>query len=131
VDREMANYAPPPDHQTTEPRSQNVILNGCQAETVVGLPWAAGSCPWVGKLRTVLPLTVGIRDGVVQLVSSLGSAVLSARAELGCIITSALPVATVLTRQRARTCSDERDGGWCVRRRAKFSVFCVIETTVI
>jgi hypothetical protein len=41
----MANEAPPPDHQTTEPRSQNVILVGCQAETVVGLPWAADSCP--------------------------------------------------------------------------------------
>jgi hypothetical protein len=23
---------------------------------LVGLPWAADSCPWVGKLRTVLPL---------------------------------------------------------------------------
>jgi hypothetical protein len=39
-----------------------------KAETVVGLPWAADSCPWVGKLRTVLPLSDGIRDGVVQLV---------------------------------------------------------------
>jgi hypothetical protein len=57
-----------------------VILNGCQAETVVGLPWAADSCPWVGKLRTVLPATVGIRDGVVQL---------------------------VLTNQRVRTCNGE------------------------
>ena len=27
--REIANYAPPPDHQITEPRSQNVILIGC------------------------------------------------------------------------------------------------------
>jgi hypothetical protein len=27
------------------------------SETVVGLPWAADSCPWVGKLRTVLPLS--------------------------------------------------------------------------
>ena len=26
-----------------------------KAETVVGRPWAADSCPWVGKLRTVLP----------------------------------------------------------------------------
>jgi hypothetical protein len=26
------------------------MLNGCQAETVVGLPWAAGSCPCAGKL---------------------------------------------------------------------------------
>jgi hypothetical protein len=22
---------------------------------IAGLPWAADSCPWVGKLRTVLP----------------------------------------------------------------------------
>ena len=35
---------------------------------MVELPWAADSCPWVGKLRTVVPLTVGIRDGAVQLV---------------------------------------------------------------
>jgi hypothetical protein len=39
-----------------------------ESETVVELPWAADSCPWVGKLRTVLPLTVGIRDSAVQLV---------------------------------------------------------------
>jgi hypothetical protein len=39
-----------------------------ERETVVELPWAADSCPWVGRLRTVLPLTVGIRDGAVQLV---------------------------------------------------------------
>jgi hypothetical protein len=25
---------------------------------MVGLPWAADSCPWVGRLRTVLPLPV-------------------------------------------------------------------------
>ena len=37
-------------------------------ETVVGLPWAADSCPWVGKLRTVLPLSDVIRDSAVQLV---------------------------------------------------------------
>jgi hypothetical protein len=50
------------------------MLNGCQAEAVVGLPWAADSCPWVGKLRTVLPLTnrdaIIIRDGAVQLGST-------------------------------------------------------------
>jgi hypothetical protein len=36
---------------------------------LVGLPWAADSCPWVGKLRTVLPLTNRdvIRDSAVQL----------------------------------------------------------------
>jgi hypothetical protein len=44
------------------------VLIGCQAETVVGLPWAADSCPWVGKLRTVLPLSDVIRDSAVQLV---------------------------------------------------------------
>jgi hypothetical protein len=42
---------------------------------VVELPWAADSCPRVEKLRTVLPLTVGIRDSAVQLVSTLGSVV--------------------------------------------------------
>jgi hypothetical protein len=42
---------------------------------VVELPFAADCCPCVDKLRTVLPLTVGIRDGVVLLVSTLGSAV--------------------------------------------------------
>jgi hypothetical protein len=41
-----------------------------ERETAVELPWAADCCPWVGKLRTVLPLTVDIRDGAVQLVST-------------------------------------------------------------
>ena len=50
---------------------------------MVELPWAAGCCPYVKKLRTMLPLTVGIRDGAVQLVSILGGVVSSARAELG------------------------------------------------
>jgi hypothetical protein len=67
---------------------------------LVELPWAADCCPRVEKLRTVLPLTVGIRDGVVHLVPTLGSAVTSARAGLGYIIVSALPVSTVLTHQR-------------------------------
>ena len=35
---------------------------------LVGLPWAADCCPWVGKLRTVLPLKNRvIRDSAVQL----------------------------------------------------------------
>jgi hypothetical protein len=46
----------------------------------LGLP--ADRCPCVEKLRTVLPLTVGIRDGVVQSVSVLGSVFNSARVEL-------------------------------------------------
>jgi hypothetical protein len=50
-----------------------------ERETVVELPFAADCCPCVEKLRTVLPFTVGIRDGVVQLVSTLGSVVISAR----------------------------------------------------
>ena len=68
-----------------------------ERETVDELSFAADCCPCVEKLRTVLPLTVGIRDGAVQLVlthqrvrtcsgdlvSTLGSAVISARAELG------------------------------------------------
>jgi hypothetical protein len=66
-------------------------------ETAVELPFAADCCPCVEKLRTVLPFSVGIRDGAVHLVSALGSAVIAARAELSRIIsTSALPVADVL-----------------------------------
>jgi hypothetical protein len=42
---------------------------------VVELPWAADCCPCVEKLRTVLPFTVGIRDGAVQMVSTLRSRV--------------------------------------------------------
>jgi hypothetical protein len=61
-------------------------------ETEAELSWAADSRPCVEKLRTVLPFTVGIRDGAVQLVSILGGVVISARAGLGSIITSALPV---------------------------------------
>jgi hypothetical protein len=36
---------------------------------LVRLPWAADSCPWVGKLRTVLPLKNCdvTRDSAVQL----------------------------------------------------------------
>jgi hypothetical protein len=34
-----------------------------ERETVVELPFAADCCPCVEKLRTVLPLTGGIRDG--------------------------------------------------------------------
>jgi hypothetical protein len=33
---------------------------------VVELPFAADCCPCVEKLRTVLLVTVGIRDGVVH-----------------------------------------------------------------
>jgi hypothetical protein len=36
------------------------------------LPFAADCCPCAEKLRTVLPFTVDIRDGAVQLVSTLG-----------------------------------------------------------
>jgi hypothetical protein len=71
-----------------------------ERETVFELLFAADSCPCVEKLRTVLPSTVGIRDGAVQLASTFGSAVISARAELGSIIASALPVATLLTNPR-------------------------------
>ena len=60
-----------------------------EREKVVELFWAADRCPWVKKLRTVLPFTAGIRDSAVQL---------------------------VLARQRVRTCSGERVCrlvGWC------------------
>jgi hypothetical protein len=74
---------------------------------VVELPFAADCGPCVEKLRTVLPFTVGIRDSVVHLSSTLSSVVISARAELGSIITSALPVATVLTRGGVRRVTQE------------------------
>jgi hypothetical protein len=35
-----------------------------ERETVVELPWAADCCPCVGKLRTVLPLTVVVSETV-------------------------------------------------------------------
>jgi hypothetical protein len=38
------------------------LLGMHERETVVGLLFAAGSCPCVEKLRPVLPFTVGIRD---------------------------------------------------------------------
>jgi hypothetical protein len=43
-----------------------------ERETVVELPWAADSCPCVGKLRTVVTLTVGVqrRCGAVGVDSS-------------------------------------------------------------
>jgi hypothetical protein len=87
-----------------------------ERETVVKLHFAADCCPCVEKLRTVLPLTVGIRDGAVHLVSTFGSAVISARAELGSIITSALPAATVLTYQRVCVCVGACVCVWVLQR---------------
>jgi hypothetical protein len=43
-------------NQTTEPRVQTNLILQSQLRQLVRLPWAADSCPWVGKLRTVLPL---------------------------------------------------------------------------
>jgi hypothetical protein len=43
------------------------LISDVRRETVVKLPFAADCCPCVEKLRTVLPFTVGIRDGAVQL----------------------------------------------------------------
>jgi hypothetical protein len=52
-------------NQTTEPRSQTILYGKVKLRQLVRLPWAADSCPWVGKLRTVLPFTNRdvIRDG--------------------------------------------------------------------
>jgi hypothetical protein len=85
-------------------------------ETGVELPFAADCCPCVEKLRTVLPFSVGIRDGAVQMVSTLGSVIISARAELGSIIASALPVATLLTRQRVCVCVGACVCVWVLQR---------------
>jgi hypothetical protein len=69
----------------------------------------------------VLPITVGIRDSAVQLVSTLGRISMS---KLGSIITSALPVATVLICQRACICVGVCVGGFCSVRRL-VSTCCV------
>ena len=87
-----------------------------ERETVVELPFAADCCPCVEKLRTVSSFTVGIRDGAVHLASILGSIVISARAELGSIITSALPAATVLTYQRVCVCVGACVCVWVLQR---------------
>jgi hypothetical protein len=58
---------------------------------------------------------------VVHLVSTLCSAVISARAELGSIIVSALPVATVLTHQRVCVCVGAQAG---VAREARAREAC-------
>jgi hypothetical protein len=53
---------------------------------VVELPFAADCCPCVEKLRTVLPVPVGIRDGVIEQWSgqvSMGSLKLNGTYTLG------------------------------------------------
>ena len=57
----------------------------------------------------MLPLPVGIRDGAVQLASTLGGVFTSARAWLGSILVSALPVAAALT---SSACVRLRRTGW-------------------
>jgi hypothetical protein len=56
-------------NQTTEPRSQTILMAKSKLRQLVRFPWAADSCPWVGKLRIVLPFTNRnvIRDGALQL----------------------------------------------------------------
>jgi hypothetical protein len=53
------------DHRAEE--SKCYINRMSERETVVGLPWAADSCPGVEKVRTVLPSSDVIRDSAVQL----------------------------------------------------------------
>jgi hypothetical protein len=68
----MGTGAPPPDHQSDyrAEENQNNLYGQVKAERqLVRFPWAADSCPWVGKLRIVLPLTNRdvIRDSAAQL----------------------------------------------------------------
>jgi hypothetical protein len=90
-----------------------------ERETVVELPFAADCCPCVEKLRTVLPFTVAIRDGVVQLVSTLGSVVISAQTHEGCnpqprvrLFFNSLRRGTL---SRTLSVSDFQGGWGCVR----------------
>jgi hypothetical protein len=72
VDREIANY----EAISGANESPNIELIGCQSvRQVVELPWAADCCPCVGKLRTVLPLTVGGSFPPPQLVDTMVLAV--------------------------------------------------------
>jgi hypothetical protein len=70
-----------------------------ERDTVVELPFAADSCPWVEKLRTVLPLTVGIRDGAVREGGCEGG-------ETRLIGTTAVHVQAVLAHSLLRTSVD-------------------------
>jgi hypothetical protein len=76
-----------------------------ERETVVERPWAADCCPCVEKLRTVLPLTVGIRDGAVQLVLT------NQRARTLVVMNVRVPVAV-------RACGFDTSTG-CAKRRVR------------
>jgi hypothetical protein len=55
-------------NQTVSRKSNNKYMAKSKLRQLVRLLWAADSCPWVGKLRTVLPLNDRvIRDSAVQL----------------------------------------------------------------
>jgi hypothetical protein len=65
--------SPPPD-QTESPNIKSI---GCQSvRQWSGFLSLRAIVRCVEKLRTVLPFTVGIRDGVEHLVSTSGSAVI-------------------------------------------------------
>jgi hypothetical protein len=66
----ISSTSGPSNHRAEE--SKRYIDRMSERETVVELPFAADCCPCVEKLRTVLPFTVGIRDGAVQLVLGCG-----------------------------------------------------------
>jgi hypothetical protein len=56
-------------NQTTRAEEKKNVYGKVKLRQLVRLHWAADSCPWVGKLRTVLPLKNRdvIRDSAVQL----------------------------------------------------------------
>jgi hypothetical protein len=93
-----------------------------EREMLVELPFAADCCPCVEKLRTVLPLTAGIRDGAVQLVFTLGSVVTSARAELQSSVAS-------IRRYRGDSSTCVRLC-WCVCMRVGFAA-CLISARCV
>jgi hypothetical protein len=75
-----------------------------ERQTVVELPWAADCCPCVEKLRTVLPFSVGIRDGAVQLVLTHQRVQLVLTHQRVQLVLTHQRVQLVLTHQRVRTC---------------------------
>jgi hypothetical protein len=68
---------PLPDHQTTETNQKVEIKRMSERETWTSF-LSLRTAVRAREAANVLPIIVGIRDGAVQLVSTLGSVVISA-----------------------------------------------------
>jgi hypothetical protein len=64
----MGSTSGPSDYRAEE--SNNLKGQVKVERQLVGLPWAADCCPWVGKLRTMLPFYHQRQCGAVGVDSS-------------------------------------------------------------